>query len=438
MTLPFGLDATITTVIALRSRATSYRLLDDSSTNGAERSDSLLATAVPVWGETVSIGLTLSEGTTIWAECPAPLADDPPVEGGLLLVQEVIRPLLNQQPLTSVQEANQLMAALDQLTVSQTVRRERPAAGQTAPLSRRELFTGRLAGSPQVEEVTAERPLPAYLRLGVSEAILRATAYLSGQTLGQLVATTFNLPQTDRLVPLQLMVGDDGVSQTVVQMYQPAAQSYLMTQHQLATRLGKTGELLQRFVRRWQQAHQANESYRPTLYLDLNGALGKLTDYNMGKLLGMVYGLNRVVAPFAWGVVDPILGADRDEQINLLAELRELLRLRGVTVPLLARHWVRTPKDVAAYVESGAVDGLHLEPLRLGNWATVIASMAACQGKNTAVILGDILQTTPHSLDLLAQIALAGQPQLVVAPLGSPHSSAILHNTMLRTALDMR
>jgi methylaspartate ammonia-lyase len=427
----------ITTIIALRSRATSYRLLDDSSTNRAEGNGTVLATAVPVYGETVSIGLTLSEGTTIWAECPAPLTGDPPVERGLRLVQEVIRPLLNQQPLTSFQEANQLMAALDQLTVSQTVRRER-AAGQTAPLSRRELFTGRLAGSPQVEEVMAERPLPAYLRLGVSEAILRAAAHLSGQTLGQLVATTYDLPQTDRLVPLQLMVGDDVVSQTAVQTYQPAAQSYLITRHQLATRLGKTGELLQRFVRQWQQAHQANESYRPTLYLDLNGALGKLTNHNMGKLLGMVYGLNRVVTPFAWGVVDPILGADRDEQINLLAELRELLRLRGITVPLLARHWVRTPEDVAAYVESGVADGLHLEPLRLGNWAAVIASIAACQGRKTAVIFGDILQTTPHSLDLLAQIALAGQPQLVVAPLGCPHSSAILHNTMLRTALDMR
>jgi hypothetical protein len=60
----------------------------------------LLATAVPVYGETIAIGLTLSEGPPVWAECPAPLADDPPLEQGLLLVQEVIRPLLDQQPLT--------------------------------------------------------------------------------------------------------------------------------------------------------------------------------------------------------------------------------------------------------------------------------------------------------------------------------------------------
>jgi methylaspartate ammonia-lyase len=73
----------------------------------------------------------------------------------------------------------------------------------------------------------------------------------------------------------------------------------------LRHRLGKTGELLQRFVRQWRQAH--NDDYRPALYLDLGGALGQLTGHNMGRLLGLLYGLKQVVEPFPWGV-DPCLG----------------------------------------------------------------------------------------------------------------------------------
>jgi methylaspartate ammonia-lyase len=424
----------ITTVIALRSRATSYRLQDDSSTDGA---DLLLATAVPVYGETIAIGLTLSDGPPVWAECSAPLAGDPPLEQGLLLVQEVIRPLLQQQPLGPVANVRQLLAAVDRLTIPQTIIQERPAAAEEVggPLSRRELFTGRLAAAPPVEEVVVERPLPAYLRLGIGEALLRAAAQAGGQTVAQLVRTAFNFPASNRLVPIQLTVGANEPSQVVPPLYRPAAQSYLISRSQPESRLGTTGERLQRFVRQWRQDH--SDDYRPALCLDLGGALGQLTGHNMGRLLGMLYGLMRVVEPLPLTVVDPVLGSGREDQIALLADLRQLLEMRQMNIQLLARHWLRHQDDVAAYLRSGVIDGLHLEPLRLGSWLALIEGMIVCQERETAVTLGDSLQTTSHSLALLAQIAAVGQPDLVVAPLGQPHTGANLHNVILRTTLEM-
>jgi methylaspartate ammonia-lyase len=424
----------ITSVIALRSQATAYRLLDDSSTDGA----GVLAMAVPVFGETLSIGLTLSDGPPVWAECPAPQPDDPPLEQGLRLVSEVIRPLLDQQPLTHLANVRRLLAAIDRLTISQTIRQERPAAagGVGGPLSRRELFTGRLATAPQLEEVVVERPLPAYLRLGIGEALLRAAAQAGKQTVTNLIRAGFNFPSSDRLVPIQLTVAANESSQTVVPLYQPAAQSYLIACSQLETRLGKTGELLQRFVRQWRQDH--SDGYQPALYLNLGGALGVLSDHNVGRLLGLVYGLRHVSEPAPLYLVDPVLGGDREEQLLLLAELAQLLQIRQMNVGLIARRWLQSPDDVSAYLRAGVVDGLHLEPLRMGSWLALMEGMIACQERETAVILGDTLQTTTTGLDLLAQIAVAGQPDLVVAPLGQPHTTANLHNVILRTTLEMR
>jgi methylaspartate ammonia-lyase len=398
----------------------------------------LLATAVPVYGETIAISLTLSSGPPVWAECPAPLADDPPLEQGLLLVQEVIRPLLDQQPLTPFENVRRLLAVVDRLTLPQTIIQERPAAAEEVggPLSRRELFTGRLAAAPQIEEVVVERPLPTYLRLGIGEALLRAAAQAGGQSVARLIRGGFNFPASDRLVPIQLTVGANAPSQVVAPLYRPPAQSYLISRSRLEARLGTTGERLQRFVRQWRQAHN-DDAYRPALYLDLGGALGQLTGHNMGRLLGLLYGLKQVVEPFPLAVVDPLLGTDRDNQIALLADLRRLLKMRRLDVHLLARHWLRQPDDIAAYLGAGVVDGLHLEPLRLGSWLALIEGLIVCQERETAVLLGDRLQTTLQSLELLAQIAAAGQPHLVVAPLGQPHTGAMVHNVILRTALEM-
>jgi methylaspartate ammonia-lyase len=398
----------------------------------------VLAAAVPVFGETLSIGLALSDGPPVWAECPAPQPDDPPLEQGLRLVSEAIRPLLDQQPLNSFANVRRLLATVDRLTISQSIRQERPATaeGLGGPLSRRELFTGRLATAPQVEEVVVERPLPAYLRLGIGEALLRAAAQASKQTVANLIRTGFNFPSSDRLVPIQLTVAANKSSQTIVPLYQPAAQSYLITRSQLETRLGKTGELLQRFVRQWRQEHSDN--YQPDLYLDLGGTMGVLSDHNVGRLLGLVYGLHNVSEPISLYLADPVLGSDREEQLLLLAELAQLLQIRQMNVGLIARHWLQSPDDVSAYLRASVAHGLHLEPGRMGSWLALIEGMIACQERETAVILGDTLQSSTTSLDLLAQIAVAGQPDLVVAPLGQPHTAANLYNVILRTTLEMR
>jgi hypothetical protein len=71
-------------------------------------------------------------------------------------------------------------------------------------------------------------------------------------------------------------------------------------------------------------------------------------------------------------------------------------------------------------MESGVVDGLHLEPLRLGSWLALIEGLIVCQERETAVILGDRLQTTPKVWNSWPKLPQPASPTWSWPPSASP------------------
>lgn len=379
----------------------------------------------------------------VWAACPA-------VPAGLeaypelfdaaaaadAIRQEATPALVGQ----SLRAFRPLAAALEALRETVTVTwRETPIPHEKNGVSRRTLLTGLLrddegpAGRPpagRTVEETFDRPLHPAVRYGLSQALLAAVARAQGVTPAELIADEYGLPRPEAAAPLLSTVGTADAT-AVACDHRVAGLTIRWPGEDPEAELGRNNGRLQGYLRRLTEylARTAGADYRPAIHLDVGGGLGALYDHNAGKLLGAFYGLGRVADPYPLVVADPVRMDGRDEQIEMMVELKNYIALRDLSVRLAAGAWVDSPSGALAFLEAGAADLLHLDVVRLGgaHHAVEIALAARERG------VGALLQS--HGDPAVAHIALALRPEfLSTGPdYEDGRSFAAFHNEMART-----
>jgi methylaspartate ammonia-lyase len=166
-----------------------------------------------------------------------------------------------------------------------------------------------------------------------------------------------------------------------------------------------------------------------TIHLDAGGNLGRLFDDNAGKILGALYGLKQAASPCPIRVQDPLIMDDLDAQIQALSQLRDYLRMRQMSLQLVAGAKINSLEDVQAFARAKAAHMLHLVMPQLGTIQEIILAIQACQTNGVGILLEGL------SSPFTAQVALATQPELVTYPQDRPGDGgvAIFHDEMART-----
>jgi methylaspartate ammonia-lyase len=308
------------------------------------------------------VGVVIDEKQVAWGRCPilaTPLRDYPkplPAEETIALIHDRVAPLLQDQPAAAFRR---LVTRVDALTEMAAIRRPSPQREEREGFSRRALLTGRLGadrnGPPATEKETIERPLHPSLRHGVSVALLGAAALATGVTMAEVLASAYDLPRPATAATLHSRIGTRTAT-TVACAHRVASLGTSWPGDDPVAELGRNGEQLQRYVRRL--AHYlestAGAAYRPVIHLDLGGGFGPLYDDNAGRILGALAGLEQATSPYPVRVVDPVRQHDQDAQIEKMAELKEYLRLRQMSLELAAHTFVETPADALTFASNGS------------------------------------------------------------------------------------
>lgn len=411
--------------------------------------------------EMISVGLVLDGERVAWGDCVAATdmgkseyATPFPAADGVAVVQKIIAPLLQGQPLIGFrQPAASVEKLKETVTVTRTLPQPEPADERSQPeasdernrrFSRRDLFTGQLwsdeeAGdtSPRTEEVTVERPIHPAIRYGVSQALLAATAMARNLTMAEVVTHEYDLPSPATAVPVHAEVGslwpqaaEAGIRCRV------ASLGYTIAGDEVEEELGRSGEILQRQVRQLREriagltVDSAGQPYQPAIRVNARGGFGTLYQHDAGKILGSLYGLEQAAKPCLLRVVDPVVMDSRQAQIETMLQLKKYVRLRRLSLQLVADSWIRSPDDVSTFLQAEAADVIHLNMARLGGLSQTIEAVLACREQGVAVML----EGSPAESRFAAHVALATQPHLIVARLdrGGIGLSSIL-NEMSRT-----
>ncbi len=344
-------------------------------------------------GRALSVLLHLDDGQVVAGDCAAVQYSGvagrgapPSVAEGAALVGSVVRPLLRGREVTSFRE---LAADL------------------------------RAAG------------LPAWLRYGASQALLRAVAHARRDTMAAVVVSEWGLPVPRRTVPVLAQSGEhprEAADRMILKRADALPHGLV---NNVDTRLGRRGEKLADLVG-WLAGRvtglAGRDGYAPVLHFDVYGTLGEAFG-DTASIARYLHRLADLAAPYRLRIEHPVDGGARDRQIAWLGELRRALRGR---VEVVADEWCNTLADVRAFAAAGCVDMIHVKTPDLGGLDDTVEALLACRARGIAGYCGGTCNETAGSAQACAQVALACGADLVLAKpgMGVDEGLSIVRNEM--------
>jgi methylaspartate ammonia-lyase len=409
--------------------------------------------------EALSLGLVLDGEKIAWGDCVAvefsgkagryPLFR---AEEGLATIQQTVAPLLRGRKLARFRElAAEVDALVEAVKITRSLPKPSGEAGETAQsgaqgLSRRDLLTapGRLLRAAREEEssggteqVVVEQPLHTAVRYGVSQALLAAVAMAQGVTMAEVVAAEYDLPLPTQPVPIHAQCGADryaGADKMILRRVASLPHSLV---DNIPEQLGDDGQILVQYARwlRERIPQLAGDGYRPTIHLDVHGALGQIYENDLGKILGCLYRLGQAAAPYPLRVESPVIMDSRRAQIETLAQLRDYVRWRKMGLQLVADEWANTLDDIQAFIQAQAVDMIQIKMPDLGSVHNSIEAVLACKARGVGAFLGGSCAETDLSARVAVHVALATRPDMMMAKpgMGVDEGITLVHNEMARS-----
>ena len=372
--------------------------------------------------EMVSIGLVLDGQEVIWGDCL--------LTAGRLSEKE--RPFKAREALATIQK-----------TLPQFLR---GAALDDFPAIAQKMDT-HLEQTAQIGQLRLIHPA---IRYGLQQALLGVAARAHQTTIVQAIARMYGFPSPPNTAPpLHLEAGYPPQSLKQSPLLRQAGSIGLTTSAEDAeTELGRSSQILQRHVRAVREAlnalqwsgsngnapSEAETADLPAIHLNLRGGLGTLYDNEFGKIMGSLFGLESAASVYTLRVEDPLLMYASLTHTNTMKELKHYLQLRRMKVELVIGGHVRSLKNVQDIIDGQAAHMIRLRTADFGSLHQVIKAIAACQEKDMAVLLEVGAIETGRSVQTLAQVALASQPDFVTAEPGTVGTPSLLalHSEMAR------
>jgi len=287
-----------------------------------------------------------------------------------------------------------------------------------------------------MEALTLNSPAPKALHYGLSQALLDAVARSRKVTMAEVIADEYGTQVADKPVPIFAQSGDDLYNNADKMILKKVAVLPHGLINNAKRKVGRDGEIFLEYVR-WLAGRitfLGSNEYRPRLHLDTYGTLGQVFAGNWERLADYLGKVADAARPYAIQIEGPMDAGSRSAQIEALGALRNLLRKKGIHVPIVADEWCNTLEDIREFVSSGAADFVQIKTPSLGSISNTIAAIQFAKENGSYTYLGGSCNETDRCGQVCAHIALAMQPDQTLAKpgMGVDEGLMIVHNEMQR------
>jgi methylaspartate ammonia-lyase len=282
-----------------------------------------------------------------------------------------------------------------------------------------------------------QKPLHTALRYGLSQAILDGVAKANHTFMADIVAKEYHTEVSDDPIAIFMQSGDDrynNVDKMIIK--QADVLPHALINH-VPTKLGYQGELLLDYIT-WLSKRildkRLDESYNPTLHIDLYGTLGIIFENDFDKIVDYMMVCVDRAKPFALNLEGPVDMGEREAQIEALATLRRMVDERGIEVKIVADEWCNTLEDIKLFVDKKAGHMVQIKTPDLGSIHNTIEAVLYCQGSDVLAYQGGTCNETDRSAQVCAHVAMATHPiQMLAKPgMGVDEGFMIVTNEMNR------
>jgi methylaspartate ammonia-lyase len=291
-----------------------------------------------------------------------------------------------------------------------------------------------------LDAVTADAsPLHTAVRYGISQALLDATAHHRRVTMAEVIRDEWDTGVDLVPIPMFAQSGDDRRAAVDRMVLKGAGVLPHGLINSVETKLGRHGEVLAEYVR-WTRdrvlALRPDESYRPVLHFDVYGTVGEAFGSDVHRVADYLTKLGELASPFALQVEQPMDAGSTPGQVAAMSALRAALHARGSEVKLVVDEWCNTLTDVRLFVDSHAVDMVHVKMPDLGSVADTVQALLHVRAGGLLAYCGGTCNETDRSAQVSAHVAMAcGAAQVLAKPgMGVDEGLMIVGNEMARTA----
>lgn len=282
------------------------------------------------------------------------------------------------------------------------------------------------------------KPLHTAISYGVSQALLDAVAKKNKKMVCEVIADEYGTDVSAKPIPVFSQTGDDRyINADKMILKRVDVLPHALINH-VETKLGLHGEKLLDYVK-WLSERIAllsgEDTYRPVIHLDVYGTIGQVfgeRDYE--KMADYLAALSEAAKPYALRIEGPMDAGGREAQIECMAGLRRCLDERGIPVEIVADEWCNNVDDIRAFADAKAGHMLQIKTPDLGGVQHIAESVLYCKEKGIGAYQGGTCNETDRSTQICIQIAMAVQPDQVLAKpgMGVDEGFMIVYNEMQR------
>jgi len=293
-----------------------------------------------------------------------------------------------------------------------------------------------LAGEFETMTIVGKR-LHTAVRYGLSQALLDARARATNRLPCEVLCDEYRLPVCAEPVRIFGQCGDsryENVDKMILKRVDALPHGLI---NNIDEKLGRDGGKLREYVR-WLRdrvaALRVDESYRPTLHLDVYGTVGDLFGNDAGKVAAYVASLAADTGGLELYIEGPVDMGGREAQMDKLGAIRRELRRLGSPVKIVADEWCNTLEDIRLFADAAVCDMVQIKTPDLGGIQETVQAVLYCRQHGMEAYQGGTCNETDVSARACVHAAMAARPRLMLAKpgMGFDEGFTIVHNEMRR------
>jgi methylaspartate ammonia-lyase len=278
--------------------------------------------------------------------------------------------------------------------------------------------------------------IPAFVRYGVSQAMVSAAVLAAGKPYWQIFAEDLGYQNPTETIRLHGSCGGDW-GDTVDRMLARRLEYLPQGQFEFLDRqIGTDGKSLELWVESFKERAK-RFGYLPTLTLDFHGALDELCNQNLERVADMIENIAKTAAPHPCHIESPLAAPDFEVFKRRIFQLKEILNKRGLHAPTLrivADEWANSLSDIMQLIAENGVDGVHIKMPDTGALSECAMAVDVIRIAGKFALLGGSCTETMLGAKSTAHLAVVTRPDAVLVKpgMGFDESFAYLDGEMKR------
>jgi len=275
------------------------------------------------------------------------------------------------------------------------------------------------------------------IRYGISQALLDAVAKSKHKLMCEIIAEEYGTVISNKMIPIFTQSGDNRYDNSDKMIIKGADVLPHGLINHIGTKLGRHGQLLEEYIG-WLNKRiielRPNPNYAPIIHIDVYGTIATVFENNPQEIVNYLKKLEKAANPFKLRIEGPVDMEDREKQMLALKVLTSLVDEQKVNVEIVADEWCNTLDDIKYFADNKAGHMVQIKTPDVGGIGNIVEAVLYCKGLGIGAYQGGSCNETDRSAQVCAHIAMATQPDQILAKpgMGVDEGYMVVYNEMQR------